>query len=43
MREEACKEMGSIESTDTGKMLRNKFAAESGPRKLSLGCHYRQL
>jgi hypothetical protein len=29
MREEACKEIGSIKSTDTRKMLRNKFAAEA--------------
>jgi hypothetical protein len=29
MREEACKEMGRIKNTDTGKILRNKFAAEA--------------
>jgi hypothetical protein len=29
MREEACKEMGSIKWTDIGKMLRNKFAVEA--------------
>jgi len=29
MREEACKEMGSIKRTGIGEMLRNKFAAEA--------------
>jgi hypothetical protein len=29
MREEAYKEMWSIKSTDTGNMLRNKFAVEA--------------
>jgi hypothetical protein len=29
MRGEGCKEMGSIKNTETGKVLKNKFAAEA--------------
>jgi hypothetical protein len=36
MREERCKEVGSIKNTETGKVLITKFAAEAA-ELLSLG------